>query len=441
MQKSNFAFLQNSAIPQGSKTKMYSLLLALIYIAFISLGLPDSLLGSAWPTMHYDLEVPVSYMGIISMVISGGTIASSLLSDKLTRKLGTRIVTVVSVILTSAALFGFSFATEFWMLIVFAVPYGLGAGAVDAALNNYVALHYKARHMSWLHCFWGVGTIVSPFIMSFALTNSTWNDGYRIVGYIQLGISVLLLATLPVWKVNKKNGSCAAEALRPFGRAENKGRTLSAGWFFCLLRAGIYGNELGKHIFCRSKRDFGRAGGAVCLLFLYRYNGGKIFKRVHFGQSWRQADDYCRNDCSRLRNNSAVHTRPLRPLVHRFYCNRPRLRPHISLHNPLHSRQLRRRKLGLGNRNTDGRRIYRFNIRSAAVRTARKTARLQHSAGIPDYFCGFDDNDDRTYVPHGGEGKRTGKHPRPNLKKYALTSDVKITEAGICMPASAFTLQ
>ena len=106
-----------------------------------------------------------------------------------------------------------------------------------------------------------------------------------------------------------------------------------------------------------------------------------------------------------------------------------------------HSRQLRRRKLGLGNRNTDGRRIYRFNIRSAAVRTARKTARLQHSAGIPDYFCGFDDNDDRTYVPHGGEGKRTGKHLRPNLKKYALTSDVKITEAGICMPASAFTLQ
>ena len=173
MQKSNFAFLQNSTIPQGSKTKMYSLLLALIYIAFISLGLPDSLLGSAWPTMHYDLEVPVSYMGIISMVISGGTIASSLLSDKLTRKLGTRIVTVVSVILTAAALFGFSFATEFWMLIVFAVPYGLGAGAVDAALNNYVALHYKARHMSWLHCFWGVGTIVSPFIMSFALTNST----------------------------------------------------------------------------------------------------------------------------------------------------------------------------------------------------------------------------------------------------------------------------
>ncbi len=157
---------------------MYSLLLALIYVAFISLGLPDSLLGSGWPAIHADLGVPVSYMGIVSMVISGGTIVSSLFSDKLTRKLGTRIVTAVSVLLTAAALFGFSFSDKFWMLIVFAVPYGLGAGAVDAALNNYVALHYKSKHMSWLHCFWGVGTIVSPFIMSFALTNADWHEGY-----------------------------------------------------------------------------------------------------------------------------------------------------------------------------------------------------------------------------------------------------------------------
>ena len=147
---------------------MYIFLLILIYIAFISLGLPDSLLGSGWPVMHTELGVPVSYMGIASMVISGGTIISSLLSDKLTRKFGTRIVTVASVFLTVIALFGFSFSGRFWMLIVFAVPYGLGAGAIDVALNNYIALHYKAKHMSWLHCFWGVGTIVSPFIMSYA---------------------------------------------------------------------------------------------------------------------------------------------------------------------------------------------------------------------------------------------------------------------------------
>ncbi len=182
---------------------MYIFLLILIYIAFISLGLPDSLLGSGWPVMHNELNVPISYMGIITMVISGGTIISSLLSNKLTTKFGTRVVTVASVFLTVIALFGFSFSNVFWMLILFAVPYGLGAGAIDAALNNYVALHYKAKHMAWLHSFWGVGTIISPFVMGYALNTSSWNNGYRIVGFIQLGIALLLLATLPVWNVNK----------------------------------------------------------------------------------------------------------------------------------------------------------------------------------------------------------------------------------------------
>ena len=125
--------------------------------------------------------------------------------------MGTRIITVVSVFLTAAALLAFSFATKFWMLILFAMPYGLGAGAIDASLNNYVALHYKSRHMSWLHCFWGVGTIVSPFVMSYALSSSTWNMGYRIVGYVQLGIGVLLLVTLPVWK---KAGNKEEEAVQ-----------------------------------------------------------------------------------------------------------------------------------------------------------------------------------------------------------------------------------
>lgn len=184
---------------------MYTLLLALIYLAFISLGLPDSLLGSGWPVMHKDLNIPISYMGVVSMIISGGTIVSSILSDKLTRKLSTRIVTVGSVFLTVIALFGFSFSNQFWMLIAFGIPYGLGAGAIDAALNNYVAIHYTSKHMSWLHCFWGVGTIVSPFVMSYALTYSTWNTGYRIVAFLQLGIGLLLLVTLPVWKANDQS--------------------------------------------------------------------------------------------------------------------------------------------------------------------------------------------------------------------------------------------
>ena len=192
---------------------MYSLLLALIYIAFISLGLPDSLLGSGWPIMHEELGVPVSFMGIVTMVISGGTIVSSLFSDKLTAKSGTKIVTVISVFLTVIALFGFSFSKNFPMLIVFAIPYGLGAGAVDAALNNYVAIHYKARHMSWLHCFWGVGTIASPFIMGYALRRTVWNDGYRIVGFIQLAIALLLLVTLPVWRVNESSAQVTKKSL------------------------------------------------------------------------------------------------------------------------------------------------------------------------------------------------------------------------------------
>ncbi len=216
---------------------MYSLLLALIYIAFISLGLPDSLLGSGWPAMYPGLGVPVSYMGIITMVISGGTIVSSLLSDKLTRKFGTRIVTVVSVFLTAVALFGFSFSHKFWMLLVFAVPYGLGAGAIDAALNNYVALHYKAKHMSWLHCFWGVGTIVSPFVMSYALTRSVWNDGYRIVGAVQLGIALLLLVTLPVWKVNKNTALSAQKNVGLAGALKIKGVPLLLIGFFAYCAA------------------------------------------------------------------------------------------------------------------------------------------------------------------------------------------------------------
>ena len=183
---------------------MYSLLIALLYLAYIGLGLPSSLIGSAWPAMHNALNVPISYVGVISMVISGGTIVSSLLSDKLTRKLGTRVVTVLSVFITTLTLFGFSFSNTFWMLIVFAIPYGLASGAIDAAVNNYVAVHYESKHLSWLHSFWGVGAIISPFIMSYALTNSTWDKGYLFVTYIQLGISLLLLVTLPVWKVNHR---------------------------------------------------------------------------------------------------------------------------------------------------------------------------------------------------------------------------------------------
>ena len=195
---------------------MAQLLLPIIYLAFISLGLPDSLLGSAWPTLYPELGVPVSSMGAISMIISGGTILSSLGSDRLTRKLGTGKVTVISVALTAAALFGFSFSRSFWMLCIWAVPYGLGAGSIDAALNNYVALHYESRHMSWLHCMWGVGTVISPVLMSTALSRGMgWNGGYRMVACIQIVITAILFFSLPLWKGRPSSGDAEESSTKP----------------------------------------------------------------------------------------------------------------------------------------------------------------------------------------------------------------------------------
>ena len=180
---------------------MIHLLLAVIYISFISLGLPDSLLGSAWPAMYQGLGVPVSYSGMIFFLISLGTVISSLQSDRLTRKLGAGRVTAISVAMTAAALFGFSISNSFWMLCLWAIPYGLGAGSVDAALNNYVALHFASRHMSWLHCMWGLGASLGPYIMGYALTGwGSWHLGYRIISVMQLALTAVIVLSLPLWK-------------------------------------------------------------------------------------------------------------------------------------------------------------------------------------------------------------------------------------------------
>lgn len=183
---------------------MVHLLLAIIYIAFISLGLPDSLLGAAWPVMHEDLGAPLSYAGIISMIIAFGTVVSSLQSDRLTLWLGTGKVTAISVAMTATALFGFSASSEFWMLCLWAIPYGLGAGGVDAALNNYVALHCRSWHMSWLHCMWGVGAATGPYIMGMALEmGKGWPAGYHIIAVMQVVLTIILFASLPLWKERK----------------------------------------------------------------------------------------------------------------------------------------------------------------------------------------------------------------------------------------------
>ena len=170
-------------------------------MAFISLGLPDSMLGSAWPSMFVDYDVPVSFAGIVSAIIAFGTIISSLASDRVTRRLGASKTTAISALVTALSLMGFAFSTEFWMICVISIPYGLGAGSVDAALNNYVSLHFASKHMNWLHCMWGLGAAIGPFIMGSVLTNGlVWNDGYKIVSIIQIAIAVILFVSLPIWK-------------------------------------------------------------------------------------------------------------------------------------------------------------------------------------------------------------------------------------------------
>ena len=190
---------------------MVSLLLPVIYLAFISLGLPDSLQGAAWPMIYPVFGVPVSYMGFLSFLISLGTILSSLASDRLTRRFGTGVVTAVSVALTAAALFGYSASGAFWQLCLWAIPYGLGAGSVDAALNNYVALHYASRHMSWLHCMWGVGTVISPMVLSAVLTaGHSWQAGYQAIALMQTVLTLILLCSLPLWQ--RRSSAASSES-------------------------------------------------------------------------------------------------------------------------------------------------------------------------------------------------------------------------------------
>ena len=230
---------------------MVSLLLIIIYLAFIGLGLPDSLLGSAWPVMYEQLDVPISYAGIVTMIIAGGTIVSSLLSDKLTRKLGAGLLTAISVLMTAIALFGFSLSNSFIMLCLWAVPYGLGAGAIDAALNNYVALHYASRHMSWLHSFWGVGTTISPYIMGYCLSGGYgWNRGYSSVGLIQIVLTIILFFSLPLWKKRSpaqpgSQGADVALCLREAIKIKGVKLVLFTFFSYCALEstAGLWASS------------------------------------------------------------------------------------------------------------------------------------------------------------------------------------------------------
>lgn len=230
---------------------MLTVLLIIIYLAFISLGLPDAILGSAWPMIHQDLHVGISFAGIVTMIISGGTIISSLLSEKLIRRFGTGGVTTFSVFLTAMGLLGIYFSPSFLWICLLGIPLGLGAGAIDSALNNFVALHYEAKHMNWLHCFWGIGATAGPFIMSvFLLKDNGWRLGYGTIGLIQTALVICLFFSLPLWKrfeaqPTQQSETYQSVSLRTLIKRPGAKSALMAFFCYCAveLTTGLWGSS------------------------------------------------------------------------------------------------------------------------------------------------------------------------------------------------------
>lgn len=231
---------------------MYSLLIAVIYLIFISLGLPDSLLGSGWPAMHAAFSVPSSYAGYVSMAISFMTIISALLSPMMIKRFHTKWIVIVSIFLTVMGLIGFSISTSYAMLFVFAVPYGMGAGAIDASVNHYVANNYSGSVMNFLHCFYGVGAVISPNIMAVALSKASWNEGYRWTAYIQIFILLICIIFLPLWKKNESDS--------------NKQEEEVAGIRESLKRPGVVLTLIAFFAYC--------SGEATCFLWTSSYFAG-----------------------------------------------------------------------------------------------------------------------------------------------------------------------
>ncbi len=252
---------------------MATFLLIIVYIAFIGLGIPDSLFGAAWPAIYNDFGVGVSYAGFVTVLVSGCTVISSLMSSKVINKFSTSVVTAVSTAMTAAALVGYSISPNLWSMCAFAIVLGLGAGAIDAALNNYIALYYNAMHMNFLHCFYGVGVVVSPYIMSLMLENSTWREGYRAAFYIQLAITIIMILSLPLWKKVRHKSINSEEEITP--------KVLSIGtmaktpsirivWILCVATnvieamCGVWGST-----FLVSAHKLSVASAAGAILFFY----------------------------------------------------------------------------------------------------------------------------------------------------------------------------
>ena len=374
---------------------MASLLLAVIYVAFISLGLPDSLLGSAWPTMSQDLNVPVAWAGGISAVISMFTIVSALLSDRMTLKFGAGKVTAVSVALTAAALAGFSVTSNYWVLLAIAIPYGLGAGGVDAALNNYVAIHYESRHMSWLHCMWGVGASVGPYIMGYALSQGQgWPWGYRYIAILQVMLTVILVLSLPLWK---KRGAIAVgestdDTASSDGNAERFGTAegVSVAERKPLGVAGVLAIRGAKEIlvmffcYCAVESTAGR-----------RQLGQPILRRHHRGPCAFRLPDHAiqgpGHDSPRPSAGVRRHPHHVRAIASPPWRgrwaggHRLRVRADLSVRHPLDAGLLRRRQIAGHRRRADGLRLCGLTAHAATVRHHRAICDNQ---SLPVVFAG-----------------------------------------------------
>lgn len=287
---------------------MASLLLAVIYLTFISLGLPDSLLGTAWPVMHVELAAPVAAQSLISIIISCCTIASSLLTAKLVHKLGTGKLTALSVALTAGAILGFSVTNAFWQLCIIAIPYGLGAGAIDSALNNYVALNYGARHMSWLHCCWGIGASVGPLVMGWALAGPlSWHGGYLGIGAMQAIITTALFLSLPLWKSTDGHAGNGAANERAAAQADPAGTShaMHAGQEECAN--GPNGPKRPQTV---AQQECGRgAGHAEC--------------------EWAAAEPECKQANPAAPEHTQAEAHPERPLTNRELLRLPGARAAI----------------------------------------------------------------------------------------------------------------
>ncbi len=246
-------------------------LLLIIYLAFISLGLPDSLLGPAWPDMYSDLGVPSYYAGILSMIVAIGTVISSLLSGRLVSRFGVAAITAFSVLLTALAMVGYSYSDNFLFLSLLSIPLGLGAGSVDAALNNYVAVHYKARHMNWLHCFWGIGAAIGPLLMSrYLASGESWSKGYNTVGWLQLGLFLILILSIPLWVKNRNSSKNETEkqfSYRELLSTPGLKQMLIVFFSYCALEAsfGLWGASYLVFV-----RDFspGKAAGLISFYYI-----------------------------------------------------------------------------------------------------------------------------------------------------------------------------